>query len=135
MAQNCSFLYKIFSKNCFLNGNNTWPKLFEIKKNWYWKCCQRDGFGSFTPDGAAPDQLTLPFKGQIISKANYGILNSSKKGTKKFVFTTMRLVFVRFLEEIEDTQKTFQNYLTVNKLPCWTLLWQICAALTSWVGC
>jgi hypothetical protein len=60
----------------------------------------------------------LASKGQIISKANYGILNSSKKGTKKFVFTTMRLVFVRFLEEIEDTQKTFQNYLTVNKLPC-----------------
>ena len=28
------------------------------------------------------------FKGQIISKANYGILNSSKKRTNKFNFTT-----------------------------------------------
>ena len=53
-------------------------------------------------------------KGQIISKANYGILNSSKKQTNKFVFTTMRLVFVRFLEKIEDTKKTFRNYLTFS---------------------
>ena len=48
----------------------------------------------------------------LILKANYGILNSSKKRSNKFVFTTMRLVFVRFSEEIEDTKKTFQNYLT-----------------------
>jgi hypothetical protein len=27
----------------------------------------------------------------------------------EFVFTTMRRVFVRFLEEIEDTKKTFRN--------------------------
>ena len=27
----------------------------------------------------------------------------------EFVFTTMRFVFVRFLEEIEDTKKTFQK--------------------------
>ena len=33
---------------------------------------------------------------------------SSKKRTKKFNFTTMRLVFVR-LEEIEDTKKIFLN--------------------------
>ena len=26
----------------------------------------------------------------------------------------MRLVFVRFLEEIENTKKAFQNYLTFN---------------------
>ena len=26
----------------------------------------------------------------------------------------MRLVFVRFLEEIEDTKKTFRNYLTFS---------------------
>ena len=51
-------------------------------------------------------------KSQIISKANYGILNSSKKQTNKFVFTT--IVFVRFLEEIEDTKKTFRNYLTFS---------------------
>ena len=60
-------------------------------------------------------------KGQIISKANYGILNSSKKRTNKFVFTTMRLVFVRFLEEIEDTKKTFRNYLTFSRQNLWNL--------------
>ena len=48
-------------------------------------------------------------KGQKISKANYGILNSSKERTKKFIFTTMRLVFVRFLEEIDDLKKPFRN--------------------------
>ena len=50
------------------------------------------------------EQLT---KGQLISKANCQAVNSSKKQTNEFVFTTMRHVFVRFLEEIEDTQKTF----------------------------
>ena len=39
-------------------------------------------------------------------------MNSSKKRTNEFVFTTMKRVFVRFLEEIEDSKKTFQNYLT-----------------------
>ena len=51
-------------------------------------------------------------KGQLISKANCQAVNSSKKRTNEFVFTTMRRVFVCFLEEIEDTEKTFQNYLT-----------------------
>ena len=46
-------------------------------------------------------------KGQIISKANCQAQNSSKKRTNEFVFTTMRRVFVRFLEEIEDNKKTF----------------------------
>ena len=32
-----------------------------------------------------------------------------KKRTNKFVFTAYRLVFIRFLEESEDTKKTFQN--------------------------
>ena len=61
------------------------------------------------------------FKGQVILK---GVLNSSissKKQTKEFDFTTVihqinRLVFVRFLEEIEDTKKPFRNYLTFNIL-------------------
>ena len=34
----------------------------------------------------------------------------------EFVFTSMRRVFVRFLEEIEDTKKTFQNYLTFKNI-------------------
>ena len=34
---------------------------------------------------------------------------SSKKRNNKFDFTTCRLVFVHFLEESEDTKKTFRN--------------------------
>ena len=56
-------------------------------------------------------------KGQLISKANCQAINSSKKRTDDFVFTTMRRVFVHFLEEIEDTKKTFRNYLTFSKSP------------------
>ena len=48
-------------------------------------------------------------KGQLISKANHQAVNSSKKRTNEFIFTTMRRVFVHFLEEIEDTKKTFRN--------------------------
>ena len=51
----------------------------------------------------------LVSKGQLISKANYQAVNSSKKQTNEFVFTTMGYVFIRFLEEIEDTKKTFRN--------------------------
>ena len=47
--------------------------------------------------------LTHVCKGQIISKANCQTVNSSKKRTNEFDFTTMRRVFVHFLEEIEDT--------------------------------
>ena len=50
-----------------------------------------------------------PTKSQLISKANCQAMNSSKKRTNEFVFTTMRRVFVRFLEEIEDTKKAFRN--------------------------
>ena len=53
-------------------------------------------------------------KGQLISKANCQAVNSSKKRTNEFVFTTMRRVFVRFLEEIEDSKKAFRNYLTFS---------------------
>ena len=48
---------------------------------------------------------SMPTKGQLISKANYQALNSSKKRTNDFVFTAMQRVFIRFLEEIEDTKK------------------------------
>ena len=50
-------------------------------------------------------------KGQLIPKANYQAVNSSKKWTSEFIFTTMRHVFVHFLEEIEDNKETFRNYL------------------------
>jgi hypothetical protein len=51
-------------------------------------------------------------KVQLISKPLFGILNSSKKQTKKFDLTTTyvtsgRLVFVPFLEEFEDTKRHF----------------------------
>ena len=42
-------------------------------------------------------------------------MNSSKKRTNEFVFTTMQRVFVRFLEEIEVNKKTFRNYLSFRK--------------------
>ena len=48
-------------------------------------------------------------KGQLIWKANCQAMNSSKKWTNEFVFTTMRRAFVRFLEEIETNKKTFRN--------------------------
>ena len=64
----------------------------------------------------------MTFKGQLISKANCQAVNSSKKRMNEFVFTTMRRVFVRFLEEIEDTKKTFRNYLTFNMQNSDTLL-------------
>ena len=53
--------------------------------------------------------VMLRTKGQLISKANCQAVNSSKKRTNEFVFTTMQRVFVCFLEEIEDTKKTFRN--------------------------
>ena len=68
---------------------------------------------SWSPSAIAPHnggQRLLELvstKGQLISKANCQAVNSSKKRTNEFVFTTMRHVFVRFLEEIEDTKKTF----------------------------
>jgi hypothetical protein len=54
-------------------------------------------------------------KGQLISKANCQAVDSSNKRTNEFVFTTMRCVFVRFLEEIEGSKKAFRNYLTFSK--------------------
>ena len=56
-------------------------------------------------------------KGQLISKANCQGMNSSKKQTNEFVFTSMRRVFIPFLEEFEDSKKAFRNYLTFNKIP------------------
>ena len=46
-------------------------------------------------------------KGQLILKANRQVVNSSKKRTNEFIFTSMRRVFVYFLDEIEGAKKTF----------------------------
>ena len=48
-------------------------------------------------------------RGQLISKCLFGIFNSPKKQIKIFDFTTMVPQVVRFLEEFEDTKKTFRN--------------------------
>ena len=48
-------------------------------------------------------------KGQLISKANCQAVNSSKKQTNKFVFTTVRRVFVQFVEEIEVNKNKFRD--------------------------
>ena len=53
-------------------------------------------------------------KGQLVSKANCRAMNSSKKRTNEFIYISMRRVFVRFLEQIEDSKKAFRNYLTFN---------------------
>ena len=45
----------------------------------------------------------VDYKGQLISKWFFGLSISSKKRTNEFDFTTKRLVFVRFLEEIDDS--------------------------------
>ena len=55
---------------------------------------------------AAPEKLLA--KGQLISKANCQAVNSSKKQTNEFIFTTMWRVFVCFLEDIEDTKKPLE---------------------------
>ena len=43
-------------------------------------------------------------------------MNSPKKRTNEFVFTTTTNSFVRFLGEFEDTKKSFRNYLTFSHL-------------------
>jgi hypothetical protein len=42
--------------------------------------------------------LAFSTKDQLILKANFQAVNSSIKRTNEFVFTTMRRIFVRFLE-------------------------------------
>ena len=58
--------------------------------------------------GQPPELHTCLTKGQTNSKFFQADV-SSKKRTNKFDFTTCQLVFVRFLEESEDTKKTFRN--------------------------
>ena len=53
---------------------------------------------------------TILGKGQLISKANCQAEDSYKKRTNEFVFTSMRCVFVRFLEESLARKKMFRDY-------------------------
>ena len=57
--------------------------------------------------------LIMQFLQQFFSRNDFlQADDSSQKRTNEFNFTTMILVFVRFLEEIEDIKKPFRNYLT-----------------------
>ena len=54
-------------------------------------------------------------KSQLISKTNCQAEDSFEKRMNEFVFTSMRRVFVRFLEESSARKKTFRDYLTFSK--------------------
>ena len=41
-------------------------------------------------------------------------MNSSKTQMNELIFTSIQRVFIRFLEESEDSKKAFQDYLTFN---------------------
>ena len=53
-------------------------------------------------------------KGQLISKSKCQAKDSSKKRTNEFAFTSMRRVFVRFLEESSARKKMFRDHLTFS---------------------
>ena len=70
---------------------------------------------------ASDELVSNLYKGQLISKANCQAEDSSKKRMNEFVFTSMRRVFVCFLEEIEDTKKTLSDLYFVllkKNSPC-----------------
>ena len=57
-------------------------------------------------------QHSISFKGQLISKALFGVLNSSRKQKRNwcnYYDTSGQIVFVRSFGKIEMAQKTFQN--------------------------
>ena len=58
---------------------------------------------------------TYRCKGQLISKANCQAKDSSKKLTNEFVFTSMRRVFVRFLEESSARKKNVSKLSDLYK--------------------
>ena len=72
-------------------------------------------------------------KGQTISKWFFQAKVSSKKWANEFYFTTMKAqhVFVRFLEEIEDTKTTFWNKLIfISSLFYVLMLWMLQSTFT-----
>ena len=56
--------------------------------------------------------FSVDAKGQLISKADCQAKDSSRNRTNEFVFTSMRRVIVRFLEESSARKKPFRDYLT-----------------------
>ena len=63
-------------------------------------------YNSYNATLKTPNLLIL--KGQLISKANCQAKDSSKKRTNEFVFTSMRRVFVPFLEKSSARKKRFE---------------------------
>ena len=61
-------------------------------------------------------RVEIVVKGQIISKANYGILNSSKKRTNKFDFTVMipQINFFLFPDYCWRKIKTPKRHFQIN---------------------
>ena len=98
------------SEKCKLQGHiqQTSKKLQKQRACYYYYWFHISFLLSSTP--AIPQKVTLvQSKGQTKLKLFFQVDVASKERKKKFNFTTMRLVFVRFLEEIEDTKKTFRN--------------------------
>ena len=60
---------------------------------------------------------------------------SSKKRMNEFVFTTVRIVFVRFLEEIDDPKKPFQNNWPLRAYCPNIYLWMCCKILSFLQSC
>ena len=93
------FRHDVKIKAAFLRYVSSFQNLFIFKFSTY----------SFAQNSRTHFLIFTFSKGQLISKANCQAVNSSKKRTNEFVFTIMQCVFVRFLEEIEDTKKAFRN--------------------------
>ena len=99
---------------------------FVFWKNWKKKCPFKIKWplGSiWNANGRAPPELMLCYlcyfdffnwhtKGQIISKGNFGVFNSSKKRTESFCPSSLGQKFEfssLFFGRIEGTKKTFRN--------------------------
>ena len=71
-------------------------------------------------------------KGRLISKTKCQAMNSSKKWTNEFVITTMLRVFIRFLEEIENSKKAFRNYMTFSFFTQIFMNWLQLSEIRTW---
>ena len=71
-------------------------------------------------------------EGQLISKANCQALNSLKKRTNEFGFTSMRRVLVCILEEIKNSKKAFRNYMTFSFFTQIFMNWLQLSEIRTW---
>ena len=79
------------------------------------------------------DEQLAVSKGQLISKRLVAIMILPKKFDKQYYDTSVRLVFVRFLEELKIPKSLFENNWPLgtseNK---WVKSWSNCLRLTCW---